>query len=355
MYLSVYGSYISLCFGAFVYFISFKRNKKGIGVSASDITVIVPFRNEEVNLKAFIEGVNGLSVVPKKIIFINDHSNDKSCDVIHDLTVSNYCVLDNKLEGKKEAIYLGVNESDTLYCLTWDADIVMNKDFFAVLEAYQLCDMQILPVNMVAKKPIQHFAEMDYLFSNMMNWIGAAKRPLLASGANLLFTRKDYLALSSLDKHRGIASGDDMFLLHDFLKANKSVKVTLDRALIVRTAAPDSWKQLFNQRLRWVGKSKYVKDAYANMFGIISLLLSSIFLVVMVLLISNGSYRDVLVLFFGRTLLDMIITLPIIIFNKRTILLLALPLVEIFYPFYVFSLLVGTFFYQPKWKGRAIK
>jgi biofilm PGA synthesis N-glycosyltransferase PgaC len=355
LYIYVYGSYISMCTGAFVYFIAFKRNKKGIGVAANDITVIVPFRNEELNLRAFVAGINLLSRVPKKIIFINDHSTDKSCEVIHGLTAGNYCILENQLEGKKAAVNFGVNESDTLFCLTWDADIIMNNDFFAVLEQYQVCDMQILPVSMLSKRPMQHFAELDYTFSNMMNWIGAAKRPILASGANLLFCREDYLALSSLDKHRAIASGDDMFLLQDFLKANKSVKLTLDRALMIQTAAPDSLKQFYDQRLRWIGKSKYVKDAYANMFGIISLLLSYFFLVVMVYLIANGSYRDALLLFCGRTLLDLFITLPIIIFNKRTILLLALPLVEIFYPFYVFSLLLGTVFYQPKWKGRTIK
>jgi biofilm PGA synthesis N-glycosyltransferase PgaC len=354
LYLIIYGGYIMMCSLAFVYFLTNKRNRKGKGSVANDITVLIPFRDEEKNLVALINGINQLSVQPNKFIFINDHSVDGSLEIIRAANQVNHSIIENVGEGKKNAVHNGVMQATTKYCLTWDADIIMHRDFFTTLEKYEECDMQILPVSMYAVKPLQCFAEVDFMFSNMMNWISAVRRPILASGANLLFCRECYLAENTLDAHKVIASGDDMFLLQDFLKANKNVKVVLNRKLIVETEAPRSLKLFFDQRLRWIGKTKHVKDPYANIFGILTLVLSIIFLISIIFLLVKGSYFAALLLYGGRTILDLIITLPVIIFNKRYIVLLAFPFIEILYPFYGLALIAGTLFYNPKWKGRKV-
>ena len=45
-------------------------------INCEDLTVLIPFRNEQENLSMLLKNINELKKVPSRFIFINDHSDD---------------------------------------------------------------------------------------------------------------------------------------------------------------------------------------------------------------------------------------------------------------------------------------
>ena len=81
--------------------------------STSFISILIPFRNESNSLPILIKSLNQLKVsgIELEVIFINDHSNDSSCDILN-LCKLPFSVL--HLEDKKDkkaAIELGWEKS----------------------------------------------------------------------------------------------------------------------------------------------------------------------------------------------------------------------------------------------------
>ena len=93
--------------------------------SIKEISVIVPFYNEEKFLKKSVLRLIDTNLF-KKIILVNDHSNDKSreiaeslCKQFHNVQLIN---LDNQ-KGKGNAIKIGLKHVKTSHLIIHDADL----------------------------------------------------------------------------------------------------------------------------------------------------------------------------------------------------------------------------------------
>ena len=87
-------------------------------------------------------------------------------------------------------------------------------------------DLYILPLVITAPNFISRILEFDTLILNAFN-VGLAvfHRPIVSSGANLLFNKEVFDSVDQFESHKDIASGDDIFLLKDFVKAKKEIKI----------------------------------------------------------------------------------------------------------------------------------
>lgn len=79
------------------------------------LTIIIPFRNEEINLSNTVKRIKkNISTIKNEIILINDYSNDNSLNEAFKISKeeSNIFVLNNLRKGLGGAIQLGINKSN---------------------------------------------------------------------------------------------------------------------------------------------------------------------------------------------------------------------------------------------------
>ena len=171
------------------------------------ISIVIPFRNESNRFKNLLSSLNNQKNIDiiKEIIFVDDHSEDSSCELIQSwIKKSSYeCKLISLSDniGKKHAISLGVRKATGTYILDMDADVSFGSFFFdeiAKLNAFEK-DCNILPV---IENTGLIWSQMESSVISILT-IGMAnlKTPILANGAGLLFKREVFLSLNPFDNN----------------------------------------------------------------------------------------------------------------------------------------------------------
>lgn len=107
-----------------------------------------------------------------------------------------------------------------------DADVFFESTYFEELKKLAVADLYLFPAVLKATNPIHHLFEIDLLLINALNTgLNGLSRPIIASGANLLFKREAFLKFDRFETHKHIPSGDDIYLLRDFRDAKADVRL----------------------------------------------------------------------------------------------------------------------------------
>ena len=334
-----------------------KKYLTGKKISLDEVTLIIPFRNEEKRIDRLFQSLKVSSKLPTQIVFVNDHSDDLSCSKIseelgkfNNLQLLN---LPSGIFGKKQAIRYGVNLTKTEFVLTMDADVYFEPTYFEELEKLAEADLYLLPAVLKATNPIHHLFEIDLLLINALNTgLNGLSRPIIASGANLLFKRKSFLEFDRFETHKHIPSGDDIYLLRDFRDAKADVRVVARRSFKVETETPQSFKEFIHQRIRWIAKTGNVNDHLSTILAIIQFIFIISFWSIEIKLLVENEYQSAFILFGLKTGLDMLFFFSFFReFNRLTAWLL-IPFYQLIFPIYNLILLFLLPFFKPKWKGR---
>ena len=315
---------------------------------SNEISVIIPFRDEYKNIPNLIASIQQLSVLPLEIIWVNDHSSDESTNLLQKLPSNQKLIeLTANEQGKKIAIRKGIEVAQGSYILTWDADIIVNPDYFKSLVQTKVTDLTILPVRMKGTTILESLYELDYYFLNSINQsISGFTNPIVASGANLVFDKGVFSSLDSIEKHQHIASGDDHFLLNDFKKAGKTIQTIRNKNLVVETQTPHTFATFVQQRLRWISKSKTSNDSTTIGISILGLL----YICGFIYLITTSSWYWILLF---KITVDFLIFLPYLKLVGRTRIAISIPLFTLLYAIYFLGIGVGMMVSKPTWKGRT--
>ena len=325
-------------------------------IDINELIVIIPFRNEELRIKKLIDCINNLTLIPRKFIFVNDHSEDNSIKIINNLnsTIPYEIInLASSFKGKKAAIRHAISHQESEYNLTWDADISLESSYFEYVKKIQKKDLHILPVIMKGADFQGNYFESDYSIANAINSsVSGWKRPFLASGANLLFNQKTFIETDNYSSHSHIPSGDDMFLLRDFRLKNKEIELIGSKNLAVITESPQTISEFLQQRLRWIKKGPEVNDNLSNSLAILSLIFNLCFISNYTYLLFQKEWKLFLICFGIKSTIDLLVYLPYFYKIRRLKTWIELPLFALIQPFYLSTLLVMMLFYKPSWKGR---
>ena len=297
-----------------------------------------------------MESISKLTIQPLEFIWVNDHSEDNSLVLLQSLPKNHIIIsLATSEIGKKSAIRQGIQHSKGEFILTWDADITVPSTYFDELKKTPSADLLILPVKMVGNTLLEYFYELDYYFLSSINVaLCGFKKPIIASGANLLFKKTSFLEVDSIEHHQHIPSGDDQFLLVDFKKAKKSIQVITEHALCVTTTTPHSLKKFFQQRIRCIGKSANIKDKTTTIIGLIGI----IYTILYVYLLFTTNWDEILSV---KITCDILIFLPYLNVLKRKFISVFIPLFCLLYPIYFCLIGIQMYFIKPKWKGRRTR
>ncbi|MBN1969015.1 MAG: glycosyltransferase [Candidatus Delongbacteria bacterium] len=273
-YLIVSAFYVWYCFH-FLKGISKTKTKKLTldNDSLPYLSVVIPARNEEKVIERTVKSLDKQNY-PKdryKIIIVNDRSTDQTPTILNELknTITNLKVITitDKTEGispKKHALWVGVNESDSDYIVSSDADCIYNPDWLRIYAEYahEGCGV-------VAGMSVFYKENIDSSFEKLWqgyNTVDFAAHSFVAAGAmgngkaltanasNMMFKKSLYLEAGKGATKSNITSGDDFFLIQTAEKNNEKLEFVVSMNHVVRTEPVSSLFQLIEQRARWASK-----------------------------------------------------------------------------------------------------
>ncbi len=328
------------------------------------VSVLIAARNEEKNIDKLLQSLYNQNF-PKEfyeVIIVDDNSEDNTKKIIEDFINNhkdiNIKVLNAESEGKKKAISQALHNAENELIMVTDADCELKSTWIeSVVSFYQekKCKMILAPVLLSPANNL--FEKMQVLehLSLIASTAGSASIgcPVMCNGANMAYEREAALEVEKLRHDFNIASGDDMFLLEQFVKkyGHKNVKFFLNKSAIVETKTCKTIKEFIRQRRRWVSKSK----SYTNSKIILTALVVLFFNLSIVSLFLSAFFIPALwSLYFLLTLLKFFIDFPILksitnFMNQGKILKLALPL-EFIYPFYTVFTAISGLLLKVNWK-----
>jgi len=244
-----------------------KEIKKG-STNPFFISLIVAARNEEQNIKHLLDALVQQSYSKHffEVIIIDDASDDQTAEIIQ-----SYCskyehfksISFKTHKGKKTAVDFAVKNAKGKLIIQTDADCMPHKDWLQTTAFYYQQEhpqMIIAPVLMKYGNFFEAMQSLDFLalMASGMATAGFGK-PIMNNAANMAFEKQAYLNLSN-PNNKETNSGDDVFLLLNLKKEQKSIKVLKSRKAVVYTNAQKTFKDLIRQRMRWTSKSKYYRD-----------------------------------------------------------------------------------------------
>ena len=340
--------------------VHYKSQNKQIGIS-----ILVPFRNEEDNLERNWNSIQGHLKSPlDELIYINDHSNDKSIKMLEEFTANQKNVsilyLKEGETGKKTALEKGIKKAKNSWVLTTDADCIYHKNWLLGMKDFVINNKFRMGIGPVSLSHTDHFfTKFQALeFTGLMT-MGAAFLKLgkanTCSGANLIYHKQSFMDVNGFEGNKEIASGDDEFLMHKFyLKDSTSVGFVYDSNCIVKAAATKELRTFFQQRIRWASKG----NAYQVKGIRESQIMVALYIVFFWLCTALGFNGNLFIQFaaallFGTKLVfDYLAIQKSVYFFKNESLLPYLPIGVSLQFIYIPIVGIVSFFKKGNWKGR---
>lgn len=330
------------------------------------LSVIVPARNEEENIAALLEALEG-QTYPKElfeVIVIDDHSTDRTAEITRQF--SHVKLLQLKEDAinsyKKKAIEAGIAAAKGELIITTDADCIPPPDWLATITAFKKETGAVFiaaPVVFQCNSSLlQMFQAMDFMVLQGITGAAVYRKHLsMSNGANLAYERNVFHEVGGFDGIDHIASGDDMLLMHKIAQAYpEKVHYLKSSNAIVSTAPMKTWKAFFNQRIRWASKATQYNDP--RILPVLALVY--LFNLSFLLLFIAGFWQSVyflyaVVLLVLKTLAEFPLFINLAGFFHKS---WAIKLFPLFQPLHIlYTIISGLFgqFGKYEWKGRKIK
>jgi cellulose synthase/poly-beta-1,6-N-acetylglucosamine synthase-like glycosyltransferase len=339
----------------------------------TSITVIIPARNEEKNIKACIQSLMQ-QTYPHHLweaIIVDDHSTDRTAEIVQSVKKENISVISlqhvlNSKEiiaaHKKRGIEAGIKKAAGELIVTTDADCTFHPGWLHTIASfYQQYNPSFIaaPVAFTNENSfLKIFQSLDFL--SLQGITGASvykKFHSMCNGANLAYEKKAFEKVGGFSGIDHIASGDDMLLMHKIYKEDPSRVLYLKSGeAVVCTQPAETIADFFQQRIRWASKAGMYEDK--RIFFV--LLLVYLFNFSMFVLVVYGFFNVVYFYWFAgitlfKTFVELVFLYPVAaFFNKKKLLWFFLPS----QPFHILYTVIAGFLGQIttyEWKGRKVK
>ncbi len=271
----------------FVSPIQLVSSSKELNLTHEKISILIPFRNEEDNVKGCLDSIFNQQIQNFEVICLNDHSTDRTAELLHemkgrykDLIVIEGESLPEGWTGKNWACYQLANHSKGEYLVFIDADVRLGEGAISTA----ISQMKLLNTSMLSIFPTQIMKSIgEFLVVPSMNWLLLTFLPLrfvykfshssfvAANGQFIVFERSAYFQLNG---HHAVKNEvvEDMELARKMKKNNFRI-ITLLGAKLITARMYKTFEDAFN------GFSKNFYPGFKTSYLKFSLLLSIIFLV----------------------------------------------------------------------------
>jgi cellulose synthase/poly-beta-1,6-N-acetylglucosamine synthase-like glycosyltransferase len=243
-----------------------------------------------------------------------------------------------------------------------DADCIVKPGWLKTLAAFKENTRAVFIAAPVAveNKPtlLETFQALDFMVLQGITAASVQKRiHNMCNGANLAYERKAFFEVNGFAGIDHIASGDDMLLMQKISRHFPGhIFYLLSKEAIVATEPAKTWKEFFNQRIRWASKATNYNDI--KIFS--ALFLVYFFNCALLALLIAGFWRPYmwiafLAILLGKIIIELIFIYPVAKFYDKLRLLRCFPFYQPLHIVYtVIAGWLGTFG-SFEWKGRTVK
>ena len=335
----------------------------------SSVSVLIAARDEEKNIGRTIDSILAQDF-PKElleIIIVDDHSTDKTAEIVQTYAGQNVKLLQLNLSDKlnsykKLAITKAIDMASGEIIVTTDADCRMGKQWLkTVVQYFEQHDSYLVSSPVVYSEEKSKFEELQTLEFLYLIGLGAAgignQSPTTCNGANLAYRREIFYEMGGFKGIDNVASGDDELFLHKVAeKYAHKIGFCKSREAVVYTDAKPTLKSFISQRKRWASKSTKYKDKRVVALGV------SIWLFNLALIISLITFIYMLpemnwillTAFALKIIVEFIFMIPITKFAERVGLLQYLPVLSVLHSFYIVYIGLAGNIGKYDWKGRKV-
>jgi cellulose synthase/poly-beta-1,6-N-acetylglucosamine synthase-like glycosyltransferase len=341
-----------------------KPQQNPVGRNLITVSVIVPVRNEAVNIEKLIRDLLIQDYAPDlfEILIIDDHSEDGTNKIVSGKTGADkklkLFALPDGISGKKAAIAYGIEKSNGEMILQTDGDCRVPVTWISsMVQSYKESSGTFVSGAVRMEGPRTLFASLQELeFFSLLGSTGGAigvRHPLMCNGANLAFSKAKYLKLSDA-LNMNFASGDDVFLMFAFHQQHAGKMVfNKSREGTIVTETADTLQSFFLQRKRWVSKSRGYQNLFVIGTALIVLLQNAGLLLLLVSSLFDIAYLNTFILFFClKSMADLVLLNSVLAFYNRRSLLFLFPIAQLMYIFYVTITAITGIWGTFTWKGR---
>ncbi len=340
---------------------------------STKITVIIPARNEENNIGHCLQSIIDQTYPANlfEIIVVDDHSTDNTAHIVRSFNRQNiHCIFlkdflsDTINSYKKKAIEIAIVQSTGDLIVTTDADCNMDKEWLQTItsfyEDYRPACI-VAPVSITcSNRFLEIFQALDFMV--LQGITGAAvykKMHSMCNGANFVYEKNAFHEVAGFKGIDTIASGDDMLLMHKiFTLYPDKVLFLKSKQAIVNTQPMHTWKEFFNQRIRWASKADKYDDKRIFAVLVLVYFFNLLLLLVPVIAIINYQLSIInywLILLILKTTVELFFLFPVSTFFNMQRMLWWFPLAQ---PFHIlYTIIAGWLgkFGKYSWKSRIVK
>lgn len=358
-----------LCFIIQVYYLIGKyyrlaiyKNENSTEDKIIPVSVIISARNEAKNLIEFLPLILTQDYPNYEVVLINDCSFDGSDIVLMDMqkiyphlkvvTISEH---DRFKTGKKFALTLGIKAATHEHMLFTDADCKPASNQWVRL---MTCNFDAQTEIVLGYSPyirkgglINTFVRFETL-KTAINYLSAALKgdAYMGIGRNMAYTKTLFFRSKGFASHMHLLSGDDdLFVNQNATSTNVKIEIGNDGFTCSQAKATlASW---YRQKKRHMGVGKYYQGRHRKMLTIDALSGFVYYILLITLIVSNFYPLITFGIFILRLALQLFVYIRIFKKLNAKDLLFYLPVLDIFYYFYlnVFGL-IGTFVKTTQWK-----
>ena len=335
------------------------------------ITVLIPIRNEILNLSRLIQCLENQTYPPEffEVIFIDDNSEDSSYDYLKDYSKTSKINVrvyrleadDNRISHKKAAISYGITRSTGDYILLTDGDVFFSRYWIRrFADVFQRTDSKFIsgPVVMEGGSFMDEIQSLE--FSSLIGAGAAAiyyNNPVLCNGANLAFKKEVFIEVNGYEGYEKIISGDDEFLMYKISKFYPSKIFFLKSSkAIVHVQPESSINEFYHQRRRWSGKWRKHPNPLSKVLALYIFMVHLSFLLLFILCILKlVPVYTVILLLTIKLLLEFVYFKQMYLFFIKKLKILPFLLSSLAYPVYAVTFGILSNMGGYKWKGRYYK
>lgn len=333
------------------------------------VSILIPARNEAENIGLLLGDLLAQASLTDEdeIIVIDDHSTDSTASIVRSffprvrlLGLANYLNGEEVIAHKKAALTYGIAQSKQTLVVSTDADCRWGENVLTHIKTAAAKGHEFIAGPVLIAPATNHlsgFQALDMLaYMLLTGAYSFAKRPILANGAHLSFTRQLFETIEGYRDIDHIPSGDDVLLLQKTLGKRPETRfhfLTNSEAVVTTKPMPDL-NSFWAQRLRWAGKtasytSSNLRFAQALSFAVSVVIFGQLFLGIWwPMLFYNGLGCWLL-----KAIVDFVLLRSSSVHFERKHWMKYYPLTQLLQPVYL--LLIGSaalLGLSSSWKGR---
>lgn len=332
-----------------------------LSLKDTKLTVIVPVRNEAINILKLLTDLNKQTYPFRnfEVIIANDGSTDNTENIVlnfqemakYELKLLN--LLNEKGNSpKKRAIQKSIEIAAGELIITTDGDCSVSENWLASIEQkFKDTDAKFISSAVTFTDEKSFWNTLQIIeFASLIGSGACAmflKKPNMCNGANIAYTREIFEEVGGFAGNEHLASGDDEFLMHKIAQLHpEKVVFNMDKESIVYTNSAPNLAQFYQQRKRWASKWKHYKDWKISALAIFIFTVNLIFL----WSLFTGNIINLLL----KLLAEFVYLSLIISYLGYKNKIKFIPAIQFIYPFYV---VFFGFIAQGKgyhWKGRKL-